>query len=53
MMMFTIYTYRTSSQEGLSKVKAKAKVVIELLLSVQGCVSSLYLCGIVANLSTV
>ncbi|XDV31478.1 hypothetical protein PO909_034142 [Leuciscus waleckii] len=26
----------TSSQEGLTKVKAKAKVVIELLLSVQG-----------------
>ncbi|CAM4606651.1 unnamed protein product [Leuciscus chuanchicus] len=30
----------TSSQEGLTKVKAKAKVVIELLLSVQECCRS-------------
>lgn len=31
-----MFIHRTSSQEGMGKVKAKAKVVIELLLSVQG-----------------
>ncbi|XP_005167468.2 integrin alpha-6 isoform X2 [Danio rerio] len=43
----------TSSQEGLSKVKAKAKVVIELLLSVQGVAkpSQVYFGGEVKGMS--
>ncbi|CAM4607094.1 unnamed protein product [Leuciscus chuanchicus] len=43
----------TSSQEGLTKVKAKAKVVIELLLSVQGVAkpSQVYFVGRIRGMS--
>uniref|UniRef100_A0A9J8ANQ7 Integrin subunit alpha 6 n=1 Tax=Cyprinus carpio carpio TaxID=630221 RepID=A0A9J8ANQ7_CYPCA len=52
-VLIFLFSYRTSLQEGLGKVKAKAKVVIELLLSVQGVAkpSQVYFGGEVRGMS--